>query len=162
MKNLINRIANGDMDALEQLYAHTYSKIRPYIYSIVRDINICEDVLHDTYIKVVEKAHLYIPIFDDERWIMRIARNLSINALKQNNLKRHLSIEENIEYKYSRVNDLDDTSEILICLNDEERMAIKLKVAGFSYKEIEIKTGWSVRKITYLINCAKKKIKNKL
>lgn len=58
---LFEKIGQGDVNALEDLYKLTEKAIYAYILSILKDPYASEDIMQETYLKVKSAAHLYIP-----------------------------------------------------------------------------------------------------
>jgi len=159
IKDLIKKVSQGDNSALEQLYDLTYHKVFVIIFRIVKDRAVAEDLVHDTYIRIWNKADMYIPLFNDERWILRVGRNLAYDYLRK--LKTATDYESEQIYMNS-LKPFDITefneSEILSDLSDEEKTAIMYKVAGYKQKEISDLIGCNIDKVKNLNRTAKKKI----
>jgi RNA polymerase sigma-70 factor (ECF subfamily) len=52
IKSLLFKIAQKDDEAFERLYNLTYSKVYVYIFRIIKDRNITEELVNDTYVKI--------------------------------------------------------------------------------------------------------------
>lgn len=159
VKDLLLQIAKKDKEAFKELYDYSYNKIFALIYRITRDRASSEELVHDTFVKIWDKAFLFLPIFNDERWILRIARNLAYDYLRK--LKSKKDYESTLLYQKS-LNPIDVSEigvvEILSCLNEDEKIAITYKVAGYKQKEIAEKLGWKIDKIKNLNRNAKIKL----
>ena len=75
-------------ETFEKLVMNNYKRVFNYIYMFVNDYEISKDLTQDTFLKAYigfkrlrskEKFHI---------WIIKIARNLSINRMKREHLKR--------------------------------------------------------------------------
>lgn len=75
--------ANSD-DAYREVVARYGDQLYGYIYSITGDHHMSEDVISETYLRMVEKIDGYtfygVPF---KAWLYRIAHNLAINTLKR-------------------------------------------------------------------------------
>jgi RNA polymerase sigma-70 factor (ECF subfamily) len=75
--------ANDD-EAYREVVARFGDSLYGYIYSITGDHHLCEDVIGETYLRMVEKIDTYrfygAPF---KSWLYRIAHNLAINASKR-------------------------------------------------------------------------------
>jgi DNA-directed RNA polymerase specialized sigma24 family protein len=58
---LLGAVAAGDVRALERLYRELRVGVFALALSVVRDRSVAEDVLHDTFVRVYERAHTYRP-----------------------------------------------------------------------------------------------------
>jgi RNA polymerase sigma-70 factor, ECF subfamily len=83
-------IATGDTGALERLYRERRVAVFAVAVSVVRDRALAEDVLHDTFVRVCEKAHTYRPATRPRAWVLEIARNLAIDSVRRRARQRPL------------------------------------------------------------------------
>ena len=81
---LVARLKANDDEAYRELVARYGDPLYGYIYSITGDQHLSEDVLGETYLRMVEKIDTYTfygaPF---KAWLYRIAHNLAINALRR-------------------------------------------------------------------------------
>jgi len=81
---LVARLKANDDAAYREVVARFGDPIYAYIYSITGDHHLSEDVLSETYLRMVEKIDTYTyygaPF---KAWLYRIAHNLAINTLKR-------------------------------------------------------------------------------
>lgn len=70
-----------DLQLLEQLYQTYYRELYLYIYSFCRSRFMAEDLLQETFLKAI----LSLPDSHTNMraWLYRVARNLTINAMKK-------------------------------------------------------------------------------
>ncbi len=97
------------------LYTDYYGLVRKNIYNITHDVDQIEDLINDTFIKLIEKINL-IRNMDSCRtaaYVVYTSRSVAINYIKHRNVeKRHIysggeldlaenlpSIEDDIEYR---------------------------------------------------------------
>lgn len=81
---LLGLIAGGDVRAVGELYDRHSPTLFPIALRIVRDRSEAEDVLHDAFVAVNERASQYAP----ERgsviaWLVTLVRNLSIDRTRR-------------------------------------------------------------------------------
>lgn len=83
-KLLIERYLSGQESALESLIKRHQERVYSYVYMIVKDEQIANDVFQDTFMKVV--TTLKDGRYNEEgkfiQWVMRIAHNLSIDYFR--------------------------------------------------------------------------------
>jgi len=81
---LVARLKANDEDAYREVVARYGDPLYGYIFSITGDHHLSEDVISETYLKMVENIDSYTfygaPF---KAWLYRIAHNLAINALKR-------------------------------------------------------------------------------
>jgi RNA polymerase sigma-70 factor (ECF subfamily) len=81
---LVALLKANDDEAYREVVARYGDPLYGYIYSITGDHHLSEDVLSETYLRMVEKIDTYTfygaPF---KSWLYRIAHNLAINAIKR-------------------------------------------------------------------------------
>lgn len=82
---LVFMYVNGDESALAELVMRHKRRVYSYVYLIVRNKELTEDIFQDTFFKVINslKAGNY---YEDGKflpWVLRIARNLVIDHFRR-------------------------------------------------------------------------------
>jgi RNA polymerase sigma-70 factor (ECF subfamily) len=111
---LLKALSEGDQNALSVLYDKYSGALFGVIIRICRINHLAEDVLQETFIKIWENAGSYDP--DKGRfytWAYRIARNTSLNALRDRGYliqsedlsvyKEKVDEEEDVPFDYARL-----------------------------------------------------------
>jgi RNA polymerase sigma factor (sigma-70 family) len=82
---LISLYKNGNEDAFTELVTRHKNRIFTTIYLIVKDHDLAEDILQETYVKVVNtiKSGRYNEEGKFLPWVTRIAHNLSIDHFRK-------------------------------------------------------------------------------
>ncbi len=90
--NLISQYKSGNEEAFEELVSRHKARVFTTIYLIVKDKYIAEDLLQDTFIKVVKtiKSGRYNEEGKFLPWVLRIAHNLAIDHFRKD--KRYPTI----------------------------------------------------------------------
>ncbi|MEK6481625.1 sigma-70 family RNA polymerase sigma factor [Catalinimonas sp. 4WD22] len=83
---LVSQYKRGNETAFEQLVNRHRSRVFTTIYLIVKDESVAEDILQETFIKVIKtiKSGRYNEEGKFLPWVMRIAHNLSIDYFRKN------------------------------------------------------------------------------
>jgi len=69
-------------------------RVYGFIYHMVPDKNIVEDLTQEVFIRVYEKFYKYDPEYAVESWLFKITYNITLNYLKKNkNRNKEVSIE---------------------------------------------------------------------
>lgn len=132
-------VANGNVSKMEILYKNLMKPVFLLAYSIVRNYEIAEDIMQETFIKVQSKADSYMAGTNAKAWIFQIARNLSYNAIKK---QTEFSIEDyseliKTEDMYDNTENSVDLNRALSILDEIEREIVVMHVlAGLKHKEI--------------------------
>ncbi len=161
-EELMERFKEGDEAAFSELY-HRYNR-RVYAYAIkmVGSTDLAEDVFQEIFIRVARKrSHFKQGNF--AAWLFAIARNLSLNALRDR--PDYVSLDEVRDTLHTPESETsyDMSTEILKQgieqLPDDLREAIVLRVYnGFSYNEIAEITGAKLATVKVRIFRAKQKL----
>lgn len=101
-----------------------------YALSITKDPHLAEDVLHDTFVKLLSGT-VRCAIGKEQAWLYRIARNLCYDRLRR--AKREQSYPESLGYSDRQLEYID----LISSLTPLEQEIVTLKIVGrLSHKEI--------------------------
>ncbi|MBE6208848.1 MAG: sigma-70 family RNA polymerase sigma factor [Rikenellaceae bacterium] len=158
---LLNEYLSGNKDAISQLIELHRKKVFDYVMMMVKDGDIADDIVQETFIKVVR--------FIDERrytdngrflsWVMRIAHNQVIDYFRQNKHENKITESDagfdllgTVKFSSKTVEDdivadqiKDDVRRLIEHLPDEQKEVIKMRYyEDLSFKEIAEQTGVSI------------------
>lgn len=89
---LLKRVADGDEGAFNELYNNCARSVYAYIFRMVRDKSMAEDVHIEVFTQVWKGAKSFRGESRVKTWIFGIARNLALNELRKR--KDHLCIDD--------------------------------------------------------------------
>lgn len=101
--NLAVLIADGDKAAFRIIYDRTYGRVFRYVRKLVRNDEMAEDVIIQTYTAVWEKSSSFRGSGRLTTWIIGIARNIAFNEFRKNKFHTHFN-EEHMETDRSSQN----------------------------------------------------------
>ncbi len=158
---LVKRFVNGDVNSIEILINRHKNKVYTYIFMIVKDKQLAEDIFQDTFVKVI--ASLRKGRYQEKgifsSWVVRIAHNLIIDHFRKAKQLRTYSSEDgemdifnSQKLSAETVEDLiitdqivSDLRKIIDLLPQEQKEVIMLRHYGnLSFKEIAEQTGVSI------------------
>ena len=155
---LINGYRNGNYADFETLLARHQAKVYGYIFSVVKDKNVADDIFQDTFLKVVQTINS--GMYKDENkfihWVMRIAHNLIVDHFrrvsklptvnKNDFLLENLRVlDDNVEKVVIKNQTRQDIRKLIKKLPDEQRRVVILRHYGkYEFKDIAEKTGVSI------------------
>ena len=86
-KELVESYRNGCLSDFELLVNRYQDQIYNYVFSLVKDRQLCDDIFQDTFVKVIRtiKAGLYRDEGKFIQFAMRIAHNLVIDHFRKEN-----------------------------------------------------------------------------
>lgn len=141
LENCIARIADGDQEALAQLYAQTRPAVYGFALSILKDPHDAEDVLHDTYLQVWSAASQYRSRGKAMAWLLTIVRNLAMDQFRRQKRTESLDWEDwqdrLAEAPAVSAEDRMALTALLTALEDQERQIVTLHaLTGLKHREI--------------------------
>jgi RNA polymerase sigma-70 factor (ECF subfamily) len=87
MEEETRAIARGlrrrDPDLLDELIGRYQFRLPRYLWTLTGSREAAEDLFQETWVRVLEKGHLYNPRWRFEAWLFSIARNLAIDLLRR-------------------------------------------------------------------------------
>ena len=160
-EELVALYAKGNNPAFDVLLNRHKSSVHSYIYYIVRDRDLTEDVFQETFVKAIVtiKQGRYSENGKFKAWIMRIAHNLIIDHFRQERNENTIS---NDEVDVDLFNDIrlsdctaedqmvqnqvfDDVRKLVRHLPDNQREVLEMRYyQDMSFKEIAEITGVSI------------------
>lgn len=140
---LLPRIAEGDRDAFAAFYAQTDRAVYGFVLSILKNRQDAEDIMQDTYVRVLDAAASYQPRGKPMAWVLTIARNLARMRLRSLDRARPAEPEEleaaapPLEGEAQAAEDRLALQTALSLLGEEERQIVVLHaVSGMKHREI--------------------------
>ena len=84
-QELVNRFVSGDMNSLELLINRYRKQVYTYIFLLVKNQHLAEDIFQDTFIKVIKSLDggKYQDNGKFLAWVLRIAHNLVIDHYRK-------------------------------------------------------------------------------
>ena len=166
VERLIGRIAEGDKDALGELYELIGTDVYAFALSKLGSKTDAEDILEDTFVRIYRYAVGYCPEGKPMAWIITIAGNLikRQRVLRARNIPLDEAIGEDMPDTHSVEaqtvrNEL--VRELLSLLDDEEREIVVLHaVWGLKHREIAASLGKPLSTVLSKYNRAIKKLRN--
>ena len=163
--DVIRQVLGGDVDCFRLLVERYQKPVISIINNIIEDRHICEDVAQDVFLTAYKKLASFDPARSSfSTWLVSIARNKSLNAIKK---KRPLFMSR-LPETTDASDPSDDLSEreffdkldtILLTLPARQKTAFVLaEFERLSYAEIAQIEGARIGTIRSRINRAKKKL----
>ncbi len=92
-EQLLGRYARGELEAIEVLLARYKRPLFHFVLRLVRERGKAEDLLQETFLRMVEHAGTFHGSSSLKTWLFRIARNLCIDELRRQKHRRHASLD---------------------------------------------------------------------
>lgn len=158
--SLLEATSRGDMAAFRALYEATAPKLLGVVIRITGNKSVAEDVLQETYLKVWQRADLFLPGAGRPLpWLIAIARNRAIDRIRSDRIERHRAPDDDgalLERLPAPSGDPTLASTLRTCLSelDEEtrRCVVMAYCFGFSREELAEKFARPVGTIKTLLH----------
>lgn len=162
LKEAAKRIKEKDEVAFEYIYKTTSSSVYAIIKNIVKDHNLTEDLMQETYIKMIKSINSYNDKYNFRSWILTIARNNAIDKYRKMQKELLVDISES-EYlfpstKSNVTNEYNANFFLSLLDNDEREVVILHAMEGFKHREISKIIDKPIGTVTWLYNKAMKKM----
>ncbi|MEF3303559.1 RNA polymerase sigma factor [Paenibacillus sp. GYB003] len=137
IEEALEAVARGNVEALRIVYERYRHIVYSVAVAIVKEKQAAEDVLHDTFVRVYEKAHTYRTGTRPKAWIASIARNLAYDAYRQRKRAGGGCGEPADDEAENRAVQSMELRDALARLDVTERQIVVLHlVAGLKHREI--------------------------
>lgn len=160
-ETLVKLYADGENKAFDILLNRYKNRLYSYIYYIVRNAELAEDIFQETFMKAIVtiRQGRYSENGKFPAWLTRIAHNLIIDHFRQEKNENLVSCDESetnvlnniklaegtIENEIVSKQILDDVRRLMHHLPDEQREVVQMRFyQDLSFKEIAELTGVSI------------------
>lgn len=82
-REIADGLRRGDADRLDELISRYQYRLLRYLWTLTGNRDAAEDIFQETWIRVLEKGHLYSPRSRFGTWLFSIARNLVIDRFRR-------------------------------------------------------------------------------
>lgn len=168
----------ADVDSLDAFVHRYHDSLMRFISKFLGDQDLAHDVVQETFLQVAERPRKLLGVENCHNWLLRVARNLSIDYLRRKRTARRHA-EALAAEKARAKEDLDDAAAPTRALERAEtrervqreiarlkpryRELLLLKVVEEkSYKEIAAITGLTPTNVGYLLHQAMKVLSRRL
>lgn len=167
LDRLLLCVGTGDREALARLYEATKGAVYAAALGVLENHHAAQDVTQDTFVRLWEHAPGYRSQGSPMAWILTIARNLALSALRREARQEDLSPEEWEAIPAGegpeRVGDRLVLEAALGTLDETERQIILLHaVSGLKHREIAALLGLPLSTVLSKYNRGLKKMKKQL
>ena len=179
---LLNSYLSGNSQAISTLIERHSRRVRDYIRMMVKDNDVADDLMQETFIKAVR--HIDEGRYADSgkflSWVLRIAHNQVIDFFRQTKSSKSISeseagygilgtlrfAENNVEDRIVASQIESDVRRLVDELPDEQREVVMLRYfSGMSFQEIadqtEVSINTALGRMRYALINLRKMIKEK-
>ena len=137
---LIKKFQDGDVGAYNQLVFRFKDRLLNFIYRFVNDLDLAEDLVQDTLLKLYTHKDSYREIAKFSTWLYTIAANLARTELRKKKRRKTFSVTElsREDREFIIVSSDVDPSEDLSSQNFERNIQLALAELPDDFKTIII------------------------
>ena len=92
-KDVLFDLIDKDLNAYNIIVDRYKNRLLNFVYRFVKDFDVAEDIVQETFLRVYRKRHNYKAIANFSTWIFTIAGNLAKSELRRRKRWRFLSID---------------------------------------------------------------------
>jgi RNA polymerase sigma factor (sigma-70 family) len=152
-RSVLTRVANGELDALDELYDRYKTMAYSIAYRITNDATLAEDVVQDAFLGAWRNAARYVEGRGSVKtWLLSIVHHRAIDAVRRRRPTTDLPEREDVPPPELRVPDVwgqvsanldaETVRAAMAVLSDVQRQAIELAYyGGLTQQEIADRTG---------------------
>ena len=162
LDNLIRKYLSGDADSFDQIYEETKKGVYLSIYQIIPNRSVIEDLMQDTYLKVIDSINSYQMGTNFNAWVCKIARNNALNYYNKNSKIEYVDAYEN-ESIFGSNNQTPLLDHALSILEGKEKEIFTYHIVlGYKFKDIAKILEINMKTAFYLYKKAINKIKEQI
>ncbi len=130
-RELLERVARADEQALEALYTSFYPRLGRFLLRLTRDRGLVEEVINDVFLVVWQSAGSFRGASSPSTWIMGIAYKKMLKALRR---ERPVPLVDSVT---SAVESQGELQSAIASLPPAQKAVVVLTYEfGYSYREI--------------------------
>jgi RNA polymerase sigma-70 factor (ECF subfamily) len=161
----IDKLINKDNDAFKVVYEETKKGVFSIIISYVHSKTVTEDLMQDTYIKMIKKIRQYQKGRNFNAWLMQIAKNTALDYLRKSK-KEFLYDPQESAYLHQDLGTDPKTYDVLDLvesLDDEDKQVVLMRVVGeYKFKDIAKVVDKPLGTVLWIYQKSLKKLKKEL
>jgi RNA polymerase sigma-70 factor, ECF subfamily len=166
---LLARVAKRDRQALAEIYARFQRPLFSYLFHLLGQKEVAEDVLQEVILIVWQKAHTFQGTAQAARWIFGIAHHQAFKALRRDASATFIELEAALdlpdealdpETDLLRQTTHEEIAKALTCLTPEHREVLELAFfQDFACKEISAIAGIPLGTVKSRLSYARRALK---
>ena len=150
-------------ESFETIYHETKTSVYAIILSIIKDRSLAEDVMQETYIKMIASIRQYKVGTNFRNWLLTIARNTALDyyrTRKKETLIDDIALDSIPSPVSHNAIDSMIAEELLSCLSQDEREVVLLRIVDtLKFKDIAVITTKPIGTVLWLYNQAIRKMR---
>jgi RNA polymerase sigma factor (sigma-70 family) len=157
---LMAKVRDGDPDKLGLLYERYKRPLLGFFVGMVRDRELSEDLVQNTFMRILKYRHLFRGDGDFRTWMFHIARNV-----KNDHFRKNKMVQEKVEKWEERLEDTDNRLSDWQAADDQKMLAVALEKLPADKREILLLSKYQEKKykeIGEILGCSEGAVKVKV
>lgn len=128
----VDALINRDNEAFKVIYENTKKGVFSVIISIVNNKAATEDLMQDTYMKMIQKIKLYKKGRNFYAWLLQIAKNTALDYYRRERRNTSVDPQQNeylFDTAYEEGNDY-EVKEMIKDLDQDQQQVVLLRVVS--------------------------------
>ena len=158
---LMEKVRDGDLDRLGLLFERYKRPLYGFFYGMNKDQELSEDLVQNTFFRILKYRHLFRGEGDFKTWMFHIARNVSNDHYRKNKIK----LKESVEKWQERLGHDDNRSEEMQHSEEQQMLSIALDKLPDDKKEVLLLSKFQDKKykeIGEILGCSEGAVKVKV
>jgi len=160
-EDYLDDLIQKDNEAFKVIYENTNKGVFSMIISIVYNKAVTEDLMQDTYMKMIQKIHQFKRGKNFYAWLLQIAKNTALDHYRKEKRMTVVDPQENEHLFNSASNDPDHYAvyDMIKTLNEDEKQIVLLRiVSDTKFKDIAASLNKPIGTVLWIYNKAIKKL----
>ncbi len=162
-EELMTYVQKGEKQAFDEIYSRYSSKLLFYLYRMLnRDEEKSQDILHDLFIKVIDRPELFDTTKKFSTWLYTIATNLCKNEYRSQNVRSIVSKVDDPEIYGSEGEKSSSSVDYSIFMNRLEEELSQLSEQHREVFTLRFQGDLSLKEISEVVGCPEGTVKSRL
>lgn len=157
----MGKVRDGDLDKLGLLFERYKRPLYGFFYGMNRDQELSEDLVQNTFFRILKYRHLFRGEGDFKTWMFHIARNVSHDHFRKNKIK----LKESVEKWQDRLGHDENRSTEMQHAEDHQMLAMAMERLPSDKREILMLSKYQEKKykeIGEILGCSEGAVKVKV
>ena len=158
---LMEKVRDGDLEKLGLLFERYKRPLYGFFYGMNKDQELSEDLLQNTFLRILKYKHLFRGEGDFKTWMFHIARNVSNDHFRKNKIR----LKESVEKWQDRLGHEENRSTEMQQQEEQQMLSIALEKLPADKREVLLLSKYQekqYKEIGEILGCTEGAVKVKV